>query len=52
MQKACIRQFALNVEKNANSHSSLTEVDPFTAESAILNEDHREDNEIIGKESG
>ena len=33
-RKKCTRQFALNVERNVKSPSSLTQADPFTAESA------------------
>jgi hypothetical protein len=33
-RKKCTRQFALNVERNVKSPSSLTQADRFTAESA------------------
>jgi len=35
-RKRCIRQFVLIVERNAKSHSSLTQADPYTAENAGL----------------
>ena len=43
----CTRPYALNVGKNVNSPSNLTEPDPYTAENAILNEDPREDIKLI-----
>jgi hypothetical protein len=33
-RKKCIRQFALNVERNVKFHSSLTQAGRFTAENA------------------
>jgi hypothetical protein len=43
MRKRCTRQFALIVERNAKFPSSLMEAGPYTAESAMLSEDHNED---------
>ncbi len=43
MEKICIRQFVLIVERNAKFLSSLTGADPYTAESVILSEDHQGD---------
>ncbi len=39
----CTTQSALNVDKNVKFPSSLTQADPYTAESVMLNEDHREE---------
>ena len=39
----CTMQFVLSVEKHVKFHSSLMEEDLFTAESVMLNEDHREE---------
>ena len=43
-KEKCIRQFVLNVAKNAKCHSSLIQADLFTAENATRNEDHHEDS--------
>jgi hypothetical protein len=43
-RKRCIRQFVLNVEKNAKSHSSLTQAGQFTAENAGPRKDHQEED--------
>jgi hypothetical protein len=42
-RKRCTRQFALNVEKNAKYHSSLMEVDLYTAESVTRREHLQEE---------
>ncbi len=47
-RKKCIRQYVLIVERNAKSHSSLTEPNQYTAENVILNEDLREDTKLKG----
>ncbi len=47
MREKCIRQFALNVEKNVKFPSSLMEVDQYTAENVILSEEIREDIKLI-----
>ncbi len=43
-KERCTRQFALNAEKNAKSHSNQIAADLFTAENAILNEHHQEED--------
>jgi hypothetical protein len=45
----CIRPYAPIVGRNVKSPSNLTEADPYTAENAILNEDPREDTNLIAK---
>ena len=42
----CTRPYALIVVKNVRYPSNLTGADPYTAENAILNEDHREDTKL------
>ena len=42
-RKRCTRQFALTVERNAKSPSSLTQADQFTAESVGPREEIREE---------
>jgi hypothetical protein len=41
------RPYALTVVKNVKFPSNLTEVDPYTAENAILNEDPKEDTRLV-----
>jgi hypothetical protein len=43
------RPYAPTVGKNVKSPSNLTEANPYTAENAILNEDPREDTNLIAK---
>jgi hypothetical protein len=43
-RKKCIRQFALNVEKNVKYHSSLTQAGRFTAENAGRRKEQQEDS--------
>ena len=40
-QEKCIKQFVLNVEKNAKSHSNLTPANLFTVQSAGKAESHQ-----------
>jgi hypothetical protein len=40
----------LNVAKTAKSHSSLTQADLFTVESAIRDEDHQEEDSKLGQQ--
>jgi hypothetical protein len=42
--KRCIRQFALIAVMNVKCHSSLTEVDRYTAESVMQREDLQEED--------
>jgi hypothetical protein len=42
-QERCIRQFALNVERNARFRSNLTEQGQCTVEIATRKEGHQED---------
>jgi hypothetical protein len=42
-KKKCIRQFALNVERNVKYHSSPMAADPYTAESVTRREHHQEE---------
>ncbi len=42
-EERCTRQSALNVEKNVKYHSSLMELDQYTAESVIKREHLREE---------
>jgi hypothetical protein len=41
------RLYALIVGKNVKFPSNLMEADPYIAESAILNEDPREDTKLV-----
>jgi hypothetical protein len=43
-RKRCTRQFALIVERNVKSHSSLTQVGLFTAESAGQREEPKDED--------
>jgi hypothetical protein len=43
-RKRCTRQFALNVERNVKSPSSLTQADLFTAVSAGLTREPQEED--------
>jgi len=43
MEKKCIRQSVLIVERNVKFPSNPTEADQFTAENVILNEDPKGD---------
>jgi len=43
MKKRCTRQSVLIVVRNVKFPSNQTEADQYTAENAILNEDHQED---------
>jgi len=43
MEKRCIRQSVLIVERNVKFLSNLTEADQFTAENVILKEDLKGD---------
>jgi hypothetical protein len=43
-RKKCIRQFALNVEKNVKYHSSLTQAGRFTAENAGRRKEQQEED--------
>jgi hypothetical protein len=43
----CTRLYAPTVVKNVKFLSNLTEVDPYIAENAILNEDPQEDIKLI-----
>ena len=47
-EKKRTRQFALNAEKNVKFRSSLTEVDPSTAENVTLNVDLQGDIKLTG----
>jgi hypothetical protein len=47
-RKKCIRQFALIVERNVKSPSSLTQADLFTAEIAGLREEPQEEDSRLG----
>ena len=47
IEKKCTRQPALTAERNVKFHSSQTEAGQFIAESAMQNEDPREDIELI-----
>ena len=46
MEKICTRQPVLTAERNVKFHSSQTVPDQYTAESATVNEDHREDSRL------
>ena len=43
----CIRQFVLIAVSSVKFPSNLTEKDPFTAENAMLKEDHKDQTDRI-----
>ena len=45
-KKKCIRQLALNAEKNAKFHSNLIQAGQFTAENAWLRNDQQGQDDI------
>ncbi len=45
----CTRQSALIAAKNVQFHSNPMEADQYTAENAILNEDHPEDIKLTSQ---
>jgi hypothetical protein len=47
-QEKCTKQFVLNVEKNAKSHSSLTKIDLYTVENVTVTKDPPEEDIKLG----